>query len=313
MRMTLNHPREGRRFGDRLVAVGGCMSRVAFAAALAACVGMSSAVLATDLSLKDPPTDEYAPVPIWSGLYFGVHLGGARGNVDVSDTFDYNGDPHAENTVDTLGVIAGIQVGYNFQRGNFVYGVEADLGYLDLSGSKYFDLPNPTEGTNKYDPNREIGATYSFSGGLYGDLTARLGYAADNMLLYVKGGAAFLNVDSTSHYEGANCGYTRTCTGPREPSTFDFEDSEMLLGWTLGVGVEYALSSSLLLKLEYQHFDFGSASSGYKGEDSFRCSGYNWSGTCTSKLEGNSEASVTVDAIKVGLNYQFNRGDDDLK
>jgi outer membrane immunogenic protein len=308
--MTLNHPREGRRFGDRLVAVGGCMSRIAFAAAIAACVGMSSAVLATDLSLKDPPTDEYAPIPIWSGLYFGVHLGGARGNIDVSDTFDYNGDPHAENTVDTLGVIAGIQVGYNFQRGNFVYGVEADLGYLDLSGSKYFDLPNPTANTRKYDPNREIGATYSFSGGLYGDLTGRVGYATDNMLLYLKGGAAFLNVGSNSRYEGANActnGHY-SCGSTKDPSIFNFDESETLWGWTIGIGAEYALSSSWSLKLEYQHFDFGSMSSSYHGIDNFHPT-YSWK----SELTGNSESSVTVDAIKVGLNYQFNRGDDDLK
>ena len=286
------------------------MSRVAFGAVFAACLGMSTAVLATDLSLKDPPTYEYTPAPIWSGLYFGVHAGGTRGNVDVSDTFDYNGDPHADNTVDTSGVIAGIQVGYNFQRGNFVYGVEADLGHLDLSGSKYFDLPNPTEGTNKYDPNREIGATYSFSGGLYGDLTARVGYAADNMLFYLKGGAAFLNVDTKSNYEGANActnGHS-SCGSTRNPSTFDFDDNEMLWGWTVGIGAEYALSSSLSVKLEYQHFDFGGMSSSYHGIDKFHPT-KSWQ----SELTGNSEASPTVDALKVGLNYQFNRGDDGLK
>jgi outer membrane immunogenic protein len=289
------------------------MGRVAFAAAFAACFGVSSVALAADLSLKDTPNYEYAPPPIWSGLYFGVHAGGGRGNVDVSDTFDYNGDPHAENSFSTTGAIAGVQLGYNVQRGNFVYGVEADLGYLDLSGSKYFDLPNPTDGTKHYDPNRDIGATYSLSGGLYGDLTARVGYATDNTLLYLKGGAAFLNVDSKSRYEGENCGTTGGCKTSGEKSTFNFEDSEMLLGWTVGIGAEYALTSSLSLKLEYQHFDFGGASSSYNGKDSFACSGPGWAGTCASTLEGNSEASLTVDAIKVGLNYQFDRGDEGLK
>ncbi len=280
------------------------MSRVAFAAAFAACVGMSNAVLATDLSLKDTPNYEYAPVPVWTGLYFGVHVGGTRGDVDVSDTFDYNGDPHADNNVDTSGVIAGVQVGYNFQRSNFVYGVEADLGYLDLSGSKTVDLHKETHRYN------DIDATYSFSGGLYGDLTARAGYADDNLLIYLKGGAAVLNVDAKSHYVGANCSVLGECGPGREASTFDFDNSEMLWGWTIGVGAEYALSSSLSLKVEYQHFDFGSMSSDYAGEDSFSCG--QW-GTCTSKLYGNSEASLAVDAVKLGLNYQFNRGDEGLK
>ena len=52
------------------------MCRVVFAAAFVVCVGMSSAVLATDLSLKDTPNYEYAPAPIWTDLYFGVHVGG---------------------------------------------------------------------------------------------------------------------------------------------------------------------------------------------------------------------------------------------
>jgi len=224
----------------------------------------------------------------------------------VSDSFDYNGDPHADNSFETTGVIAGVQLGYNVQRGNFVYGVEADLGYLDLGGSKDFDLPNPT----KHREN-DIGATYSLSGGLYGDLTARVGYATDRTLLYLKGGAAFLNVDSKSHYEGANCGFIGSCGGGSNPhpSAFDFDDSETLLGWTIGVGAEYALSSSLSLKLEYQHFDFGSMSSSYQGKDSFSCNGH----TCYSELKGNAEVSPTVDAVTVGLNYQFNRDEESLK
>jgi len=273
------------------------MSRVAFAAAFAACFGLPNAVLATDLSLKDTPTYEYTPAPIWTGLYFGVHVGGARTDIDVSDTYVYNADPHAENSFGTTGVIAGVQLGYNVQHGNFVYGVEADLGYLDVSGSKYFDLPTPAN-----DPANEIGATYSLSGGLYGDLTARVGYADDRTLLYLKGGVAFLNVETKSHYEGANA-CTRTCG----PSTFDFDENETILGWTIGIGAEYALSSSLSLKLEYQHFDFGSVSSSYHGIDKFNPNKPSWQ----SELTGNSEISPTIDAITVGLNYQFNRGDDD--
>ena len=282
------------------------MSRVAFGAVFAACLGMSTAALATDLSLKDPPNYEYTPAPIWSGLYFGVHAGGARTDIDVSDTYVYNADPHAENSFGTTGVIAGVQLGYNFQRGNFVYGVEADLGYLDLGGSKYFDLPAAND-----DPRNAIGATYSLSGGLYGDLTARVGYATDKTLLYLKGGVAFLNVDTKSHYEGANaCTMgNRSCGSYKDPSTFDFENSETLLGWTVGVGAEYALSSSLSLKVEYQHFDFGSVSSSYHGIDKFNPNKPSWQ----SELTGNSEISPTIDAVTVGLNYQFNRDDDELK
>ena len=60
------------------------------------------------------------------------------------------------------------------------------------------------------------------------------------------------------------------CGPGREASTFDFDNSKMLWGWTIGVGAEYALSLSLSLKVEYQHFDFGYMSSDCAGEDRFQ-------------------------------------------
>jgi outer membrane immunogenic protein len=282
------------------------MGKVAFAAVFAACFVVSGAGLAADLSLKDTPEEGYySPAPIWTGFYGGIHVGGGWGDGDVTDVFDYNGDPRADNTIEANGLIAGVQVGYNIQRGKFVFGVEADLGYLNLDGSTSADLPNPT-GIRE----NNIGAEYELSGGLYGDLTGRVGYATGKTLLYAKGGVAFLNAKLNADYEGANCTTTYGC-GPHSPSTFNFESEETLVGWTIGVGVEYALSPSWSLKLEYQHFDFGSMSNSYSATDTFTCR-YN-DGTCTSKLFGKTDTDVTVDAVKVGLNYQFNRPEDTLK
>jgi outer membrane immunogenic protein len=273
------------------------MGKVAWAAAFAACFGVSGAVLAADLSLKDTPNYEYAPPALWTGFYFGGHIGGAFGETEIGDTFDYNGDPFAKNTIDSTGIITGVQLGYNVQRGNVVFGFEADLGYLGLSGDKTADLPHPER--EKYDPNDEISAKYSIDGGLYGDLTARLGYSADKALFYVKGGAAFLNADFKSHYVGANCSTTTDWCGTPNPSKFDFETSDTLVGWTIGVGVEYALGRNWSFKAEYQHFDFGTMSLGYEGEYKFNNKGY------TSDLEGNADIDVVVDAVKVGVNYKF--------
>lgn len=276
------------------------MRKVAWAAAFAACFGLPGAASAADLSLKDTPEYSYAPAAIWTGVYFGGHVGGAFGDTEVEDTFDYNGDPFARNNIDSKGVISGVQLGYNVQRGNIVFGVEADLGYLSLSGDKTADLPHPER--EKYDPNDEISAKYSIDGGLYGDLTARVGYAADRTLFYVKGGAAFLNAEFNSHYVGENCSTTRTngsCGTPNQ-SKFDFDKSDTLWGWTIGVGVEYALNKNWTLKAEYQHFDFGSMSLGYEGEYTF-----NSKQNLKSDLEGNADIDLTVDAVKVGVNYKF--------
>ncbi|MDZ4792605.1 MAG: outer membrane beta-barrel protein [Hyphomicrobiales bacterium] len=277
------------------------MFRIVLCYALGVFLSSVSATQAADISFKDPPVSE-VPAPVsWSGPYVGISLGGAQGDTDITDIFDYNGDPKAENSISASGFTGGAQLGYNFQTGAFVYGVEAGIGYIDLSGSKTAELPNPTG-----DSLNDISATYSVSGDLYGDLTARVGYAVDNLLVYVKGGAAVTNADFKAHYDGANCVTTGICKGPAGPSTFDFANSETLWGWTAGFGVEYALTNAVSLKAQYQHFDFGGASSKYAGDYSFPCSGGGWEGTCVSRLFGETGVSTTVDTVTVGVSYRFN-------
>ncbi len=256
------------------------MRKVACAAVLAACFGVAGVAQAADLSypgsLKDGPY--WSPAALWSGLYVGGHIGGAWGDVDVTDTYEFPIDPTVESSLSTTGLIGGAQIGYNIQRGRIVYGIEGDLGYLSLSESKAVAL------------QRNLSAAYELSGGLYGDLTGRLGYAADKTLFYIKGGAAFLNMDYNSQYDGKY--YDQK---PR----YDFSHSKTMWGWTLGAGVEHKLSPSLSLKAEYQHFDFGSAS--FEHVEAKPNNSYSWP-----YLTTNAEISPTVDAVKLGVNYNLN-------
>src|SRR5262245_53231788 len=103
------------------------MRTVAFAAAFAACVGVSGLASAADLSLKDTPVSmkdtpvEYAPVLGWTGLYVGVHGGYGWGDVEVGDTYTYVADPFVKSEMDASGLLGGVQIGYNWQRGNVVF------------------------------------------------------------------------------------------------------------------------------------------------------------------------------------------------
>ena len=289
--------------------IGGNMRIVASAAAFAACVSLGGNGWATDLSLKDPPEYEYSELSlVLPGFYVGVNLGAAKTNVDIGDTFIYEADPFAANSFGSTGVIAGVEIGYNFQSGNIVYGLSAGVGYMDISGSVSADLPR----SKPDDARTDINGTYEAEGGLFGELTARLGYASGRSLFYVKGGGAFLNTDFSSDYVGKNCTYTHCDRGgykPNTPSLFGFEDSDTLMGWTVGVGVEYALTSNWSVKAEYQHFDFGTQSFDYGGEYTFsNC------GTCIpSKLSGSTDVDYTVDAIRIGLNYRFNGDGDGMR
>ena len=223
-------------------------------------------------------------VPSWQGLYFGGHAGGVWGNTDVHDHFDYVGDPEFNGNLGSTGFIGGAQAGYNIQRGHFVFGPEADIGYLGISASKSASNLGPQSCTANYaynspsvtyyDPRMcQADAKYSVSGGLYGDLTARLGYAVDRTLFYVKGGVAILDADFKTNYSGDNCTTTGGCwnesgkllTTTPVRSTFAFDHGDTLVGSTAGAGVEYALSPSWSFKAEYQHFDFGKMSSSNHG------------------------------------------------
>lgn len=285
------------------------MLRVAFAALIAAGFVMSGTARATDLYEETP---EYLSPILWSGFYVGGHVGGAWGDIDVTDEYDYVGDPIKKSDLSTSGLLTGIQVGYNLQSGNIVYGIEADLGFMNLSGKKSTDLPPPDSYKDRYGG---LEGNYGVEGGLYGDLTARVGYAADSWLFYVKGGAAFLNAEFSGNYVGDNCTTVKDkhgnyCSTKKSPSVFGADTSDTLLGWTLGFGVEYALSTSWSLKLEYQHFDFGAASFDHNGTYCFKsgtacAEGTNYSST----LKGDADFDTTVDAVKLGVNYQIGKED----
>jgi outer membrane immunogenic protein len=282
------------------------MRTVASAAVFAACVSLCGNGWAADLSLKDTPEYEYAQSAFaLPGFYFGGSIGGARTSVDIGDTYIYEADPFAANSFDTAGLITGVEIGYNFQAGKVVYGLSAGLGYMDISGSVTADLPRSIPN----DERTDLRGTYETEGGLFGELTARVGYASGRSLFYVKGGGAFLNADFSSSYVGKNCTFTHCGGGgyTRDtPSLFGFENQETLIGWTAGVGVEYALTSNWSVKAEYQHFDFGTQSFEYSGKYTFSdC------GSCIpSKLSGSTDVDYAVDAIRIGVNYRFGGGDE---
>ncbi len=105
---------------------------------LAATGQASAADLYGRPGLKDGPVID-AP-PAWEGLYVGGNVGGAWTTATVDDHYDYVGDPLSSNNLNGGGIVGGGQIGYNFQWGNIVFGPEADLGYLGLSGSRWAAL-----------------------------------------------------------------------------------------------------------------------------------------------------------------------------
>ncbi len=175
---------------------------------------------------KDLPAA--APQPSWQGFYFGASAGWSWTSVNAANNVLIltNDGTVPFSSPGSDGIFGGGQLGYNIQSGNFVYGIEADLGALDDGAS------------GSYASAGRILRVKS-SVGFYGDVTGRAGLMMGNALLYAKAGFAFFT--GNVHVSDATDGIS--------------QDSGTFTGWTLGGGVEYKLTRNLSVKAEYQYFD----------------------------------------------------------
>jgi outer membrane immunogenic protein len=172
---------------------------------------------------KDGPV-----VQTWTGFYAGAYFGGIRDNGKITLKDDDPAESSSERS-NGSGAFGGGTLGYNFQRGHFVFGPEIDLGGMDIKAKKSFRNDPPDFG--------------SISSGFTGDFTGRLGYTTGPLLFYAKAGGAFYDADFKTNEDPIITKKTDT-----------------LWGWTAGAGVEYLVNRSWSIKAEYLHFDFGSTS-----------------------------------------------------
>lgn len=203
----------------------------------------------------------------WSGLYAGAHAGYAWGNAEHTQT--NGGMPFGPFGYSPEGMFGGATGGINWQVSQIVFGIEADVGYLDLSGEGRIPSSTP--------PHYQA---LEIEGGLYALLGGRVGFAWDRTLIYAKGGRVYL--------DGAA---SQATTKPG----FQTQASGNLDGWAYGGGVEHAFTDRISLKLEYLHFDFG------------RVAGSQTS--ITDPPIGfvyENATDVSADTVKIGVNFKIN-------
>jgi opacity protein-like surface antigen len=190
---------------------------------------------------KAPPM---AWVPIWSGVYIGGQLGGGVGNDSWSDPFPSNfirGRGIAGNiagfgdSTHAAGPLAGGEIGYNFQLGRTVYGVELEASGADIRGEN-----TCFSGLGGVNCQRVVNAIAT--------LTGRVGYTWDRSLIYLKAGGAWSN---TTYSINGNTNALALGTGSANVDAG---------GLAIGGGLEYALNSKWSSKLEYDYLWFGSQS-----------------------------------------------------
>jgi outer membrane immunogenic protein len=192
------------------------------------------------------PTSAYN----WSGFYVGVNAGA----VFSRSSFDMTAAPFfgaaapflsADGTTrfNRTGFTGGAQAGYNWQSGAFAYGVEADINYTDAKSSGSI--------TRATVPGLGLGSTILESSRSEWLMTfrPRVGVTSGNALFYVTGGLAVADYSFTQGAVIPNCACGVTGTV-----------SKTKAGWTVGAGIEYAVTPAWSVKGEYLYVDLGSES-----------------------------------------------------
>jgi outer membrane immunogenic protein len=173
----------------------------------------------------------------WGGFYVGGHVGGSSTNeswTNVADTARF-GDlgPGQGFGQRGTGVFGGGQIGYNWQAGNYVFGLEGTASAMNNRGS----VLNRTFGPALDDQ-------FSWRTNWMATVTGRVGYAVANNLFYAKGG-----------YAGVN---NRLSVVDVVPNLFTGSGSQTQWhnGWTVGAGWEYGITQNWTVGLEYDYAAF---------------------------------------------------------
>jgi outer membrane immunogenic protein len=255
-----------------------------------ALVAMGSIALAADLPRKSVPA-MVAPVPLftWTGFYVGVNAGYGfgDGNTQTIGTPGFQAliapgvVPGALNTKPD-GFIGGAQIGYNVQFGAIVVGLEADLQFADMKKTAGF-VGLPVLGT-------QLNTSTTSEMEYFGTLRARLGFTPfDRMLVYATGGLAYAEIKTNS-----------SVVGVQAPGlVWSGSDSDTKFGWTIGAGLEYAITNNLTIRGEYLYYDLGNTTVSALGNAAVRG---------VAALNGIDYISRTENRgsiVRAGLNYKF--------
>lgn len=281
----------------------------------ASLVLLAGAAAAADLPSRRPAPAPYVAVPVftWTGFYIGVNAGygfsdsnrntigtgavanGAAFGTGATPVIPVAGAFPGFGNNDRDGFVGGGQIGYNYQFGNIVLGVEADIQYTDFGGRRNNNGTFGTafaDGVNIGAPGA-LGNVAFFNQGsrsdYFGTVRGRLGYAFDRTLIYGTGGVAFR--DSGSH-DNTFFGLTN-----------GFQSKQEDVGYAVGGGVEYAFTPNLTAKIEGLYVNFS---------DSNRNNGFNGQIVGVTNTNrpivqvGTRGREDDFAVVRAGINYKFN-------
>lgn len=209
------------------------MKRILLGVVGLAAVSMTAPASAADLAARPytkAPPPMIAAIYDWSGFYIGLNGGGGFAHKCWTNTATVLGPLNVnEGCHDASGGLVGGQLGYRWQAANWVFGLEAQGDWANFKGSNIsLAAPAITDRT-------KIDA--------FGLFTGQVGYAWNNFLWYVKGGAAVAN----DTYLGlSTVGLIGVDTA-----------HETRWGGTVGTGIEFGFAPNWSVAFEYDHIFMG--------------------------------------------------------
>ena len=220
-----------------------------------AILSCGSPALAADLWQPQPSIKDegvYEQRSRWDGFYLGLNGGYAFADTNNAPFYQANVPVASLGDLGPEGAFGGGQIGYNVVTGRLLLGVEADVQAADINDST----------------SRPFGAA-STDIDWFGTVRGRIGFVSDRTLIYATGGYAWADVES--RFAG---------TGP-----FAISESDILNGYTIGGGIEYALNNNWSTKLEYQYVDLEDRRLGIGGQS--------------------TKIDPDFHSVRAGLNYRF--------
>ncbi|AQX30139.1 outer membrane protein [Bartonella schoenbuchensis] len=258
----------------------------------------ASAAQAADMPVQERPTTVLpqvvvAPAFSWTGFYLGGQIGGFSSNSSwVRTSGDIQGIlGHNKAFPKFSGFVGGLYAGSNVDFGNgFVLGVDTDIVWsgakakasrsslrtgngarLAARAGVSTRAPALFEGTDNN--ASRVTESVTFSDKWSGATRVRLGFAFDRIMPYVAGGIAYSQIKAVVAEERQGV----------ETVIEQLSGSKTLVGYTLGAGVDFAMTDSVILRAEYRYSDFG--------KKSF--------------ISNNAEIDLKTNDFRVGVAYKF--------
>jgi outer membrane immunogenic protein len=236
-------------------------------------LGMAAPASAADLAARPytkAPPPMMAAIYDWSGFYIGLNGGGAWSHKCwdvINDGFGVI-PASAEGCHDATGGTVGGQIGYRWQASSWVFGLEAQGNWADLKGSNDSLFFAGSRNESKIDA--------------IGLFTGQIGWAWNNALLYVKGGAAV----TSDHYRTFDI-----------PTGLQFDRAnETRWGAVVGAGVEFGFAPNWSVGFEYDHLFMGDRNVDFTTTGNFGVAG---------AFSATDRIRQDVDMATVRVNYRW--------